>query len=289
MEVKPNYVIAGSFVFGLLLAALIAVLWMAKIDFQGRALTYDILFEGSVTGLRENEQVRYHGLPIGYIKSLAVDQRNPERILVRVKITEPALIREDTIASIEAKGLTGTGYIQIEGGSRESPLLRAKEGERYPIIKSRQSKIEILFSDAPKVLRRIYKLTGTLNRFFDDETRMAFKEVMFETRHSLKALQKSFEDFTLQMHSMKDDFHVVMGKFKDSAGIFNDTAIEFKKMLEGNREAIEGFTHTSLYEFSKLISETHDSVQGITRIVSQLERSPGDFINKNLNSGVPIE
>lgn len=289
MESQPNYTIVGLFVIGFMLGIVAFVIWMARIDIEGQSAIYDIYFEGSVTGLRVNEQVRYHGLPIGYLTSLEVDKTDPELIRVRVKISEPSLIREDTIASIEAKGLTGYSYIQIVGGSSDSPLLKAKKGEYYPRIKSRQSKIEELFTGAPKLMRRITKLTDTLDKFFDKETNQILKETLAETREAAKAVRTTFAKLETHASRVTDDFNKITKDVDRTAEALRDLAADTQGVIRNNKDAIETFTNNGLFAFSKLMTETNSAVQGLNRVVEQIEKSPGDFFNKNLNKGVRID
>lgn len=289
MESKANYTIVGLFVIGFFVALFAFIVWMTRMDLHGQVATYDIFFEGSVTGLRENEQVRYHGLPIGYITSLEVDREDHEFIQVRVRISEPSLIREDTIASIEPKGLTGYSYIQIVGGSNTSPLLRAKKGEFYPRIMSRQSKIEELVTDAPKVLRRLTKLTDTLNRFFDKETSDHLKEVLIEAKTSAKQISEVFKKIEQETKNLTRDFNKITQKVNETSGSVNHLMHEMSDVINKNRDAVESFTNNGLYAFSKLMMETNNTMQGLTRIVEQIEKSPSDFIHKNLNKGVELE
>jgi phospholipid/cholesterol/gamma-HCH transport system substrate-binding protein len=289
MESQPNYTIVGLFVIGFMLGIVAFVIWMARMDIEGQSAIYDIYFEGSVTGLRVNEQVRYHGLPIGYLTALEVDKADPELIRVRVKISEPSLIREDTIASIEAKGLTGYSYIQIVGGNSNSPLLKAKKGEHYPRIKSRQSKIEELFSDAPKVMRRLTKLTETLNKFFDKETNQILKDTLVETREAAKAIGTAFAKIETHASRITTDFNKITSEVDRTAGALRDLAIDTQGVIRNNKDAIEIFTNNGLFAFSKLMTETSSAVEGLNRVVGQIEKSPGDFLNKNLDKGVQID
>lgn len=289
MESQPNYTLIGLFVIGFLAGLLAFIIWIARLDVEGQSATYDIYFEGSVTGLRVNEQVRYHGLPIGYITSLEVDRHNPELIKVRVKISEPSLIREDTIASIEAKGLTGYSYIQIVGGNRDSPLLKRKKDESYPRIKSRQSKIEELFSDAPKVLRRLHKLTGTLNQFFDKETKKALNDALLEAREAARSITATFKQIESQTAHFAKDFHTITQNVDQTSKDFRGLMQGIQSVVEKNKDAVEIFTNVSLYKFTRLISETNQTMQGLSRMIEQVEKSPADFIHKNLNTGVSIE
>ena len=58
METKASYILVGSFVLALCLAAAGFILWIAKFQFDQEFARYDIFYEGSVTGLTEGSSVR---------------------------------------------------------------------------------------------------------------------------------------------------------------------------------------------------------------------------------------
>lgn len=271
METRAHYLMVGSFVVSSFIALIVFILWMAKHDFNDKFKLYEIFFEGSVTGLRINEDVRYHGIPIGNVKSISVDKKNINRVRVRISVRKPALIREDTIASIEAQGLTGYTYIQIQGGTQESPLLKAKAGERYPVIQSQPSKIELLFSNAPVILSNLAQLSEKLNITFNDENQAHIRAIL-------------------------DNIHKVSDQLAGGAGSVESTLKEFKQTLQDvrqlmvrNKDAVENFTVMGLPELSKLVVETKEMVTSIKQVAEGLNHSTSAFLNRSSGKGYEIQ
>jgi phospholipid/cholesterol/gamma-HCH transport system substrate-binding protein len=282
METQPNYVIVGAVVVGLFISAILFIMWISRVDFNDKSKTYLTYFEGSVTGLRVNEQVRYHGLPVGVIKNLEVDKENLDRIKITLTINEPDLIREDSIASIEMRGLTGYSYIQIEGGSKHSPLLKRKPQEAYPVIPSKPSSLETIFTEASKAIKRLSSLSETLDKFFDKDMRQSFHETVAEARSTLQSMRHQFGD-------IKGEMKKTMKDVRQASIVFGKASTELEKTLSDNREAIDDFTHTSLYDFSKLMLEARQSLKGITRVVNKIEASPLEFLYKDSSQGLKVE
>ena len=54
------------------------------------------------------------------------------------------MIKADA-ASVETNILSGVSFIQISGGTQEAPPLSRKEGERYPVIRSRRSRLASVY------------------------------------------------------------------------------------------------------------------------------------------------
>lgn len=271
METQAHYIKVGSFVIAMLGALIIFILWMSKLDLGNKFKIYDIYFEGSVTGLRINEDVRYHGIPIGNVKQIKVDKKNINRVRVQVSIKDPMLIRENTIASIEAQGLTGYTYIQIQGGTEESPLLKAKEGENYPVIPSQPSKIEMLFNNMPMILSNVSQLSENLNALLNQENRT-------------------------YVHGILENVHKVSGRLAEGRTSLDATLQEFQEtlrdirsLIQQNQGAIEGFTTAGLSEFARLTLETREMVASIKQIADGFNASAGAFLHRSPQKGYKIE
>ncbi|HLZ34821.1 MAG TPA: MlaD family protein, partial [Nitrospira sp.] len=136
MEPKVNYVLVGSFVVLLGAAVLGAILWLGKTDYRGVYDRYEVYMRESVAGLSVNSTVRYRGVEVGRIKDIALSPDNPEEVRLTLDIARGTPIKTDTIAVLEAQGLTGLAWLNLTGGSREAPALVASEGQEYPVIKT---------------------------------------------------------------------------------------------------------------------------------------------------------
>lgn len=271
METRAHYIVVGSFVIAMLAALVVFVLWMSKLDLGHKVKIYDIYFEGSVTGLRINEDVRYHGIPIGNVKQIKVDKKNIHRVRVQVSIKDPFLIRENTIASIEAQGLTGYTYIQIQGGAEASPLLKAKEGERYPVIPSQPSGIEVLFSKMPMILANISQLSENLNALLNQDNRGHVQGILQNAHKISGRLAEGRSSLEVTLHE------------------FQATLRDIRLLITRNQGAIEGFTSAGLSEFARLTSETRDMVNSIKQIAEGFNDSAGAFLHRSSQQGYKLK
>lgn len=285
METKANYIVVGSFVLAFLVGIVGFILWFSQYDLGFKTSFYDIYFDGSVSGLRVNEDVKFHGIPIGEIKEIEVDKKNFNRVRARVSVKDPSLIREDVYAIIEAQGLTGLTYIQLQGGSKQSPKLKAKEGEPYPAIKSQPSKTEMLFSKAPLVLSSLYDLSEQLNDLFDKENRERFRTLL-----------RNLTDITDKLNEGANSFDELIGDLKQSLDGFNQMSSSLEKasrevggMAKENRENIRHFTQTGLQDFSRVLKKAKGMVDQMTSITEQLEKSPSGFLHKSTDVGYELK
>jgi len=79
----------------------------------------------SVHGLIVGSQVKYRGVEIGRVTSLAVSPTDLDCVQVEVKIRPGLPIKTDMRATLVYVGLTGQKYIELSGGTLESPNLAA--------------------------------------------------------------------------------------------------------------------------------------------------------------------
>ena len=80
---------------------------------------------GKVTGLVVGTPVRLAGLKAGEVLEIRTPSRPSERFLVRLRIREDlhALVRTDSIASIQTDGIVGNAFVQIGMGTDQARII----------------------------------------------------------------------------------------------------------------------------------------------------------------------
>ena len=69
METRAHHLIIGSFAVGITLALVLFLLWIGKVELNREYQYYDLVFEGSVSGLSVAGDVLYNGIKVGEIRS----------------------------------------------------------------------------------------------------------------------------------------------------------------------------------------------------------------------------
>jgi phospholipid/cholesterol/gamma-HCH transport system substrate-binding protein len=75
----------------------------------------------SVSGLKAGSPVEMHGLEVGRVERLSIDQEQG-MALAEMKIKKGIKVYADAIASIKTSGLIGDKYIQIDPGGSDQLL-----------------------------------------------------------------------------------------------------------------------------------------------------------------------
>jgi len=178
METRASHLMIGSFVLLMIAAAFGFVMWLAKVEIDREFNHYTIYFEGSVSGLSAAGEVRYNGVPVGTVQTIAIDPKNPGRVKVGIEVASTTPVKEDSVAVLELQGITGVSYVQLSGGSPESAALVKKPGEDRAIIASKASQIDELFSGAPELVNRVIYLVNEATLLFDKNNRKAIGEIL---------------------------------------------------------------------------------------------------------------
>ena len=92
MEREANYVAVGAFILLVMAMAVGFVLWYTDANDSRDYELYEIYFTGSVSGLDRGSPVRYLGVDVGRVRSLAVDSRNAGQVTVVAEIDSTASI-----------------------------------------------------------------------------------------------------------------------------------------------------------------------------------------------------
>src|SRR5919108_2136341 len=88
-----------------------------------------------ISGLENGAVVRVAGMDAGEVSGIQVPSGPSDKFRVRVRIREDlhAIVRTDSVASIQTDGLVGNKFLQIEAGSDQAP-----PAPHHGTIKSRE-------------------------------------------------------------------------------------------------------------------------------------------------------
>lgn len=295
METRAGYLIVGTFVLVSFFGILGFFLWLAKSDLDYKANFYSIYFKGSVTGLTLGGSVNYLGVPIGTVKKIELDSRNPECVHLVIAIKDDILIKEDAYASLELQGLTGYKLVQIYGGSRESPLLKRKPGQPYPVIPSRYSGVEELMTTLPRMINKFTNLIDRFNATFNEQNRILFAD----TLKNVEELSQRLAETSVPLKELVENTNTAVKTFdRELKGLSlctRDTLTEVKSVaqdigsfLKDNRIALDTMTQTSSYELIQTLNDTREMVTSATRFFDKLDENPRSLLFKSQRKGVSL-
>jgi phospholipid/cholesterol/gamma-HCH transport system substrate-binding protein len=303
METRANYVMVGSFVLVILAGVFVSILWLAHTQFNQQFVNYDIYFTGSVTGLSVGAPVNLNGVQIGRVTKISLDPVNPDQVRVTIETDAQAPIKSDSVASMELTGITGIYYIEISGGTRESPPLTRQEGQTNPVIASKPSQFASLFASAPEVMNRVIQVADRMAQVLDDKNRAAIAQTLANVQQvsevaardavkidaivdDVKATTADFRKTTLpalnnalfEVQKTLGSATAVINDLTQTAKLLNTATGHLDAMIQENRPGLKDFTQGGFNDLRALISDTRVLVAGLTRVAAEIERDPTRFL-----------
>ena len=154
--------------------------------------TYYIESNSPVSGLNKGADVKYLGFSIGRAEDIAIAEDNLATVVVEISLERRLAanaIRTDTQARMASLGITGLKYIELFGGSDESPGLPPGSTivADETFFSSMQERAEVL---STKVEQAIDNLNALLSR----ENQRVFTETLNNAGHLLTTANALVED-----------------------------------------------------------------------------------------------
>src|SRR3954451_8934159 len=298
METRANYAAVGAFVLAMVLLGLGAVVWLAHGDLNAELAHYHIYFKGPVSGLREGAAVEFNGVPVGKVEQIRIDPEDVALVQTTIAIDPELVVRKDAVATLQSNLLSGVSFVQIRGGTQDSPPLEARGKQRYPVIRSAPSTLASVAESGPELLK---KLNDTVDRFsllLDEKNRQALGESLENLRVFTAGLAERNDDIAQLASnansataaasklfvSMERSYTgpdgigtrltTAIGDFDKVAKNLADTNKQLQVALQDVRPGLSSFSQRTLTDVGNLVAETRQLIAGANRVVSNVERDP---------------
>ncbi len=285
METKVNYVIVGVFVVVLSTVLIAGVLWLAAgPQYRKTYDVYQTFIRESVSGLNVNAPVKYRGVEVGRVQKIALDPANSEQVRLILDIERGTPVKEDTIAFLRVQGLTGIAYVELKGGSRTSPLLQARPGEKYPTIKSGPSLLARLDDALFQLLGNFNRVSVSINQVLSPENRKALGDTLahLETlTRTLSARAGTIDATMADMERTTAALPELVDRLGRSAGAVEKMAAELAKTGESvqglaseSRAGVEQVSTATLPEMQRLVTDLRKLTASLQQVSDELEQNP---------------
>jgi phospholipid/cholesterol/gamma-HCH transport system substrate-binding protein len=139
METRARYALIGLFILAVIAASFGFVYWLENKGGFGERETYQIKFQGSVSGLLIGSAVLFNGIRVGEVTGLGLNADAPQDVVATIAVVRGTPIRSDTEVNIETQGLTGGAAVALKGGDASSPLVAGEGGTPAMLIAAPQA------------------------------------------------------------------------------------------------------------------------------------------------------
>ncbi|WP_151447945.1 MlaD family protein [Lacisediminimonas profundi] len=170
MENKSHALIAGLFTIGLLVAAVLAGIWLNR-DREIRT-PYELTTKLSIPGLNPQAAVRYRGLTVGRVDDIVFDPQVPGQILVRIGVRDDTPITLSTYGVLGYQGVTGIAFIELNDDGKNPVRVKSTPG-KVVRIELRPSLLNTLQDKGMAVLAQAEELTRRVNNLLNEQNQQA--------------------------------------------------------------------------------------------------------------------
>lgn len=282
METKANYVAVGLFVLILVGGMFVALLWLAGSQYTEEFAYYRTFFTGAVTGLGQGTKVRYNGIDVGRVSKLNFDPDDPKKVIAILQLDPSLRLHTDSVASIASEGLTGGTYVEIDGGSKNSPILEPSAWGDYPTIRSKPSTLQELEESAPQLLAKINRIADRLNDVFNDKNRAAFSESL-----------SNLKDLTGVLARHSSDYDKTLANLSSASAILNADLTGMRSVIAHADETTQKLdklsddldTSVNAAQLDRLAGQTRELVRSLTSLSDELKRDPASLLYGDRRKG----
>ena len=308
MQLKVNYTLVGLFVVTLSAAIMINLFWLLLGGEAKQYERYRVYISESVSGLTPKAVVRYRGVEVGRVASVALEENNPERVDIILEIEEGTPIREDTEAILTTQGLTGLTSIELTGGSRDAQPLSAHQGEKIPVIRSGPSlvarldsaftnlalqfdnlanKLDVLLSVENQTLftqnlAHLSSITEATARILNQDNQLAVRKILtnLETVTSTVAersdvLSEGLDSAALTFSNsarISTELTPLIMRFNQSLAAIEKTAVDISKTSENLDEAVKESRRDLLHIANETTSEIAALIMELRQFTASMQR-----------------
>jgi phospholipid/cholesterol/gamma-HCH transport system substrate-binding protein len=309
VERDARYAAVAVFALAAIAAAFAFVWW-----YSGRAdrrvyETYEIYFEGSVSGLAQGSPVRYLGVDVGRVRRLSVARDDPGRVKVVAEVDSAAPLSGATRARLGLLGLTGLLYIDLQLDPEADPDAVLAQGVNHPVIPARKGDIEAFLERLPDLVTHVGEVMTRIEKLLDDRNLQAVGESLANVRDATAELPALSRDaaaltaelrvaaaqataLTRQLNALaadsRPDTEAVIRNGRVAAEKLATAASSLERILTANEAALSGAAGQGALELQQLLLDLQSATSEVRSLARSLRERPSSLLRDAPEGGVEI-
>ena len=211
MENRAYALMTGLFVVGMLVALLVAGWWLS--DSSRDRVPYLVVSENSVAGLSPYATVRFRGVEVGQVTSIAFASDDSGEIHVMLEVDPEAPVTDRTVASMSSQGLMGRTVVDLEEAAPGGERLRSSKGQPVRIpLEGEMANLEVAMAQTAD---RLAELAERMSVLLNEENQQAVTGIL-----------RNLEDTTAEV--------------PDLLAELEQTLPALRQTLDGSHEVLDG-------------------------------------------------
>ena len=255
------------------------------------------------------------GVKVGEVADVRIDRADPSKVRAHIRVARETPIKEDSTASIQLAGITGTTFVQISAGIGKP--LEGKPGQPVPVIKSERTLVDQIVAGGAQALGRANLTFDGINKILTDENiaslstsirnletitaKLASDDGLINeasaTLKDVSAASSAFEAASIDLQGFGKaaetsvteagaDFKTMVGDFRTVATAATGTLEESQRAVAAATALIEGPAAATLENTTAASQDLRVLINRLDRAVREIERNPQGFI---VGEPVPYE
>jgi phospholipid/cholesterol/gamma-HCH transport system substrate-binding protein len=253
METRAHHVIIGAFAIGVFLLALGFVLWLSKSSIDREFEVFDIVFNEAVTGLSKGGLVQYNGIKVGEVTQLSLATDDPRKVIARIRVDANTPVKEDTRAKLGLMGVTGVAFIQLSGGSPESPALRPTRQNPVPIIQSEESALSKLLASGSDIVTSVNDILLRATDILSKENVERVSQTLAHLESVTGTVDAQRDELGTALHQLAD----ATGELKKTLTTLDTMATTTNDLMNNNAREVLEATNRALESVDKVANSTN--------------------------------
>jgi len=272
METKANYSLIGLFTLVVVFAVFAFVYWFQNIGGTGERTYYQIVFDGSVSGLRTGASVLYNGIRVGEVTGLKLDPDKPKQVIATISVDKTVAIRSDTEIALEFQGLTGIASIALKGVGTDKPILLGSK-ENPPVLVAPPNATADITTAARETLRK-------LDVFLVDNQEAFHAAVANIDKFSASLARNSerIDKITAGLQDLTGGEDGKSGEINATVRSIHALADNLDKRTEEISKGINLFTAAGTKQINAIGADAHRTLAQVEVTFKNLDKNPSRLI-----------
>ena len=262
MENKANYALIGMFVLFAMTAILGFAIWLSGFQFNKQYDVYEVAFDGGVRGLSQGSEVRFNGLGVGEVTSLAYDRENINLVLADIQVTEGTPIDVNSLAKLTPLGLTGLNYIEITpGADKQAPLMIDLGGRGPKRITGEGSSIDSLLTGSGDIVVEAQRALARANLLLSDDNLKTFSSILTNIENITASVDVSELDAS-KLNDLMDSITAAANAIEATAKAYEGTSEQVNVILREDLRSVLNKAEGTLAGVDGTLSGVDTTVTG---------------------------
>ncbi len=274
MRNQSHALATGLFVLLLTAAVVAAAIWLT--GSHAARVPYLLVSHDPVTGLTSESAVFYRGVRVGTVKSIRLDPRNFQDVLVRVSIDRNVPITRGTYGSMQSEGLMGPSAIELDDSGQDHgrlPTSRQTPGH----IPLGPSLLATLTHSSGRLINRLSKLTSDLDRFAGPANRARVAKTLTDMDATMRRVQVAMASIPDVGHDMRrtlSHIDALSESLQTLSGSLTRLSHHTSRFVRTGTAAGKALRDTTLPRLDRLLGQLGAETQQLRQLTVMLRRDP---------------